>query len=204
VNPLPVARGLQRQKGAFCWKLKNLTASPYTQACKYQQLFFTDPNGEIISRDIPLVLGRIKCSRTEAAAVLPNDHNQVIMKVLKIFSDEVRHRRAQLQHGLSLTTSQNYVLRELRAFYSQLKEEDTDLKAQVVKLEEAFKWPVTAALRRQLNTLRRNGVIGPVLIRSLTDLYHDHGLHERVYEESRLHEQESEEFPRIICSEAFV
>jgi hypothetical protein len=118
VNPLPVARGLQRQKGAFCWKLKNLTASPYTQACKYQQLFFTDPNGEIISRDIPLVLGRIKCSRTEAAAVLPNDHNQVIMKVLKIFSDEVRHRRAQLQHGLSLTTSQNYVLRELRAFYS--------------------------------------------------------------------------------------
>jgi hypothetical protein len=87
------------------------------QAGKYQQLFLTEPDGEIRSRDIPLVLGRIKCSRTEPAAVLPNDHNQVVMKVLKIFSDEVRHRRAQLQHGLSLTTSQNYVLRELRAFY---------------------------------------------------------------------------------------
>jgi hypothetical protein len=174
------------------------------QAGKYQQLFLTDANGEVTSRDIPLVLGRIKCSRAEPAAVLPKDHNQVIMKVLKMFSDEVRHRRAQLQHGLSLTTSQNYVLRELRAFYRQLQEADTDLKAQVVLLEEAFKRPVTAALRRQLNTLRRNGVIGSALIRALTDLYHDHGLHEGVYEERRLHEQESEEIPRIICSEAFV
>jgi len=174
------------------------------QAGKYQQLFLTNSNGEITSRDIPLVLGQIKCSRTEPAAVLPNDHNQVVMKVLKIFSDEVRHRKAQLQYGLSLTTSHNYVLRELRAFYSQLKDEDTDLKAQVMKLEEAFKRPVTAALRRQLNTLRRNGVIGSLLIRSLTDLYHDHGLHERIYEENRLHEEEGEDFPRIICSEAFV
>jgi hypothetical protein len=41
-------------------------------------------------------------------------------------------------------------------------------------------------------------------VRALTDLYHDHGLHERVYEERRLHEQESEEVPRIICSEALV
>jgi superfamily II DNA or RNA helicase len=174
------------------------------QAGKYQQLFFTDANGEVTSREIPLVLGRIKCSRSEPTAVLPKDHNQVVMKVLKTFSDEVRHRQAQMQHGLSLTTAQNYVLRELRAFYSQLKEADTDLKAQVVKLEEAFKRPVTAALRRQLNTLRRNGVIGNLLVRALTDLYHDHGLHERVYEERRLHEQESEEVPRIICSEALV
>ena len=113
-------------------------------------------------------------------------------------------RRAQQQHGLSLTVSQAYVLRELRAFYSRLKDEDTDLKAQVVKLEEAFKNPVTAALRRQLNTLRRNGVVGNPLLRALSDLYHDHGLHERVYEERRLQEQESEELPRIICSEAFV
>jgi hypothetical protein len=174
------------------------------QAGKYQQLFLTDPNGEIRSREIPFVLSRIKCSRAEPAAVLPKDHNQIVMKVLKAFSDEVSHRKAQLHHGLSLTTSQNYVLRELRAFYSQLKDEDTDLKAQVVKLEEAFKRPVTAALRRQLNTLRRNGVIGNLLVRAMTDLYHDHGLQDRVYEDRRLHEQESEELPRVICSEAFV
>jgi superfamily II DNA or RNA helicase len=191
--------GIRSARGVF----SGVGRYVFCQAGKYQQLFLTGPDGEILSRDISLVHGRIKCSRTEPAAVLPHDHNHVVMRVLKIFSDEVQHRRAQLQHGLSLTTSQNYVLRELRAFYSQLKEEDTDLKAQVVKLEEAFKRPVTAALRRQLNTLRRNGVIGPLLLRSLTDLYHDHGLHERIYEVTRLQEQESEEFPRIICSEAF-
>jgi len=174
------------------------------QAGKYQQLFLTEPDGEVRSREIPLVLGSVRCPRTEPAAVLPKDHNEIVMKVLRIFSDEVRHRKAQLQHGLSLSTSQMYVLRELRAFYSQLKEEDTDLKAQVVLLEDAFKRPVTAALRRQLNTLRRNGVIGNLLVRALTDLYHDHGLQERVYEERRLHEEESEELPRVICSEALV
>jgi hypothetical protein len=174
------------------------------QAGKYQQLFLTEPDGEVRSRDIPLVLGRVKCSRTEPAAVLPKDHNQVVMKVLKTFSDEVKHRRAQMQYGLSLSTSQTYILRELRAFYSKLEEAETDLKAQVVKLEEAFKRPVTAALRRQMNTLRRNGVIGSPLIRALTELYHDHGLHERVYEERRLHEQESDDLPRVICSEAMI
>ncbi|MBE3142718.1 MAG: helicase [Planctomycetes bacterium] len=174
------------------------------QAGNYQQLFLTDNNDEIKSREVPAVLGRIKCSKGEPAAVLPKGHNQAVMKVLKIFSDEVRHREAQMKHGLSLTASQNYVLRELRAYYSHLDESGTDLKAQVAKLEEAFKRPVTAALRRQLNTLRRNGVIGTLLVSALSELYHDHGLDEHAYEERRLHEQESEELPRIICSEALV
>ena len=78
------------------------------------------------------------------------------------------------------------------------------IQAQVVKLEEAFKGPVTAAIRRQLNTLRRNGVVGSLLLRSLTDIYHDHGLHEQAYEDRRRHEQEAEGLARIICSEAFV
>ncbi len=174
------------------------------QAGKYQQLIYTDPEGKILSRDIPFVLSRIKCSKGEPAAVLPNNHNRVVMDVLKAFSNEVKYRRSQVQHGLSLSTAQSYVLRELRSYYSQLKDADTDLKAQVVKLEEAFKRPVTAAVRRQLNTLRRNGVVGIPLVRALTDLYHDHGLHERVYDEQRIHEQASEELPRIICSEALV
>ena len=126
------------------------------------------------------------------------------MKVLGIFSEEVKHRQAQMKHSLALTASQAYILRELRAYYSQLDESDADLKAQVVKLEEAFKHPVTAALRRQLNTLRRNGVVGNLLVKALSELYLDHGMHEYTYEEHRLHEEESEELPRIICSEALV
>jgi hypothetical protein len=176
----------------------------FCQAGKYQQLIMTDIEGGTISRDIPIVLGRVKCSKTEPTAALPVDHNQAVMKVLKLFTEEVMHRRAQQEHSISLSVAQSYVLRELRALYSRLDDEDTDLKAQVVKLEEAFKRPVTAAIRRQLNTLRRNGVIGNPLLRSLTDIYHDHGLHEQVYEDRRHHEQEAEDLPRILCSEAFV
>ena len=49
-----------------------------------------------------------------------------------------------------------------------------------------------------------NGVVGNPLVRALADIYHDHGLQEQAYEEQRFHEQESDEIPRIICSEALV
>jgi hypothetical protein len=196
---------LERIHGFF---LEALDRGPgkfvFCQAGKYQQLYLTDADGNPETREVPAVLGKLKCSRTEPTALLPAGHNGTVMKVLKVFESEVKHRQAQLKHGLSLTTSQVYVLRELRAIYSRLADEETDLKAQVAKLEEAFKKPVTAAIRRQLNTLRRNGVIGNPLVRSLADIYHDHGLHEQIYEDRRLHEQEAEGLPRIICSEAFV
>jgi hypothetical protein len=192
--------GIRSARGVF----SNTGRFILCQAGRYQQLFLTDPDGTVVSREVPLVLGRVKCSRAEKTAALPLDHNRVVMKVLKSFSDEVKHRKAQQQHGLSLTVGQTYVLRELRVFYSRLADEDTDLKGQVVKLEEAFRRPATAAIRRQLNILRRNGVVGNPLVRALTDLYHDHGLHEQVDADRIRHEQESEEFPRIICSEAFV
>lgn len=176
----------------------------FCRAGKYQQLVLIDPINTVSNRDVGAVLGRVKCSKTEPTAMLPADHNTVVMKALKAFSEEVRHRRAQQKYGLSITAAQAYVLRELRAFYSGLSEEDIDLKAQVNKLEEAFKRPVTAAIRRQFNTMRRNGMAAQPLLKALTDLYHDHGLHEQVYEERRHHEQEAEELPRVICSEAFV
>jgi hypothetical protein len=192
--------GIRSARGAFSGAGKFV----FCQAGKYQQLYLTDADGNPETREVPAVLGKLKCSRTEPTALLPPGHNGTVMKVLEAFESELRHRQAQLKHGLSLTTSQVYVLRELRAIYSRLADEETDLKAQVAKLEEAFKKPVTAAIRRQLNTLRRNGVIGNPLVRSLTDIYHDHGLHEQIYEDRRLHEQEAEGLPRIICSEAFV
>jgi hypothetical protein len=135
---------------------------------------------------------------------MPSGHNEAVMKILDAFRDEVRHREAQQQHSLSITAAQRYTLRELRAYYSQLEEDETDLKSQVVRLEQAFRRPATAAIRRQLNTLRRNGVTGVPLIRALSELYHDHGLDERVSEERRKLEEESDSLPRIICSEALI
>jgi hypothetical protein len=52
--------------------------------------------------------------------------------------------------------------------------------------------------------VRRNGVTGRPLVKALSDLYHDHSMHERDFQIRHLAERESEDVPRIICSESFV
>jgi hypothetical protein len=192
--------GIRSARGVF----SGVGRFVFCKAGQYQQLYLTDGEGSVLSRDVPAVLGRVKCSPKEPTAVLPKDHNRVVARVLGVFAEEVQQRLAQQRHSVSLTTAQSYVLRELRALYSTLRDAETDLRTQVALLDEAFRRPATAAIRRQLNTLRRNGVVGIPLVRALTDLYHDHGLAERTPEERREHELESEELPRIVCSEAFV
>ena len=127
------------------------------------------------------------------------------MKVLQVFSDEVRHRTAQQKHSLSLTVGQKYVLRELRAEYSKLDgEEFDDLRSQIALLEESFKQPLTAAIKKQLNVIRRNGVTGQTLVQLLSTIYHEHGMREHNFQLRHRVERQSEELPRIICSESFV
>jgi hypothetical protein len=176
----------------------------FCQAGKFQQLMLVDENGRPITRDVAAALGKIKCAPTEPTALLPERHNERVMTALRTFAEEVTHRQAQQKYGLAITPAQAYVLRELRTLYGRLEEGEADLKAQINRLEEAFKHSVTAAVRRHLNTMRRNGMVGLPLLKALTDVYHDHGLHEHVHEERRRHEIESEELPRVICSEALV
>lgn len=178
----------------------------FCQAGKFQQLFLFDHHGQVLSRDVPKILGRLKCSKTEPAAVLPKDHNVEVMKVLKMFTSEVRNRTAQQRFGLSLTVGQTYALRELRAYLSSPEldnRESSDMKAQISLLEEAFKQPITAAIKKQLNTIRRNGMTGRHLVKALSDIYHDHGMSDRNFQLRHIAEQESEAAPRVICSEAF-
>ena len=177
----------------------------FCQSGKFQQLFFLDADGKIISRDVPKVIGRLKCSKNEPAAVLPDGHNGEVMKALNTFSDEVRHRTAQQKFSMSLTVGQSYVLRELRATYSAFDPEDSgDLRGQIALLEESFKQPLTAAIKKQLNIIRRNGITGKQLVKNLSDIYHDHGMREHDFQLRHRVERDSEDLPRIICSEAFV
>lgn len=175
------------------------------QAGRFQQLILIDESGSEMSRDVPKVLGRLKCSKATPAAQLPKDHNEKINVVLDNFSQEVRQRVAQQQTSLSLTVGQQYILRELRSYYASLDAEDEkDLKAQVSMLEEAFKQPMTAAIKRSLNTLRRSGVEGRPLVQNLSDLYRDHSMKDRDFQRKQEAEAEADRFPRIICSEAII
>jgi len=53
--------------------------------------------------------------------------------------------------------------------------------------------------RLELNYHRPNGVVGSPLVKSLSDIYLDHGLHEYEDSEHRAYAHESEELPLIVC-----
>jgi len=96
----------------------------FCQAGRYQQLFLVDEMGETVSRGIPRVLGAIKCGLEAAGAPLPTAYNAAVMRVMRQFTEEVKHRQAEREHTLSLTHGQRYVLRELRVLFGAAGDED--------------------------------------------------------------------------------
>ena len=170
----------------------------FCQAGRYQQLFLLDERGELKSRDIPRVLGTIKCGPHLAGDSLPAGYNSAVMRVMRQFSEEVKHRQAEREHTLSLSHGQRYVLRELRLLFGTTADEDA--KAQINILEKSFRGTVTRAVNRELNLLRRNSVTGQDLLKTLASIFHQHNLRDQM--DRRTLQLEDQPIPRIICSEA--
>jgi hypothetical protein len=172
----------------------------FCQAGRYQQLFLIDEQGEVVSRDLPRILGTIKCDPELQTGSLPPDYNATVMRVKRQFVEEVKHRQAEREHSLSLTHAQRYMMRELRVLFGNTDDEET--KERINLLERAFRAPLTGALKRELNLLRRNGLTGEELVRKLGELYLQHNLRDRM--DRRGWEGEEELVPRIVCSEGLV
>jgi hypothetical protein len=169
----------------------------FCQAGRYQQLFLLDDTGKVVSRDIPHILTAIKCGPDQEGMTLPKGYNAAIMRVKREFAEEVKHRQAEREHTLNLTQGQRYVLRELRVLFGVITDED--VKAQINILEKAFRGPMTVAINRELNRLRRNGITGQILLKALANLYHQHNM--RDWLDRRTLQLEGHEIPRIVCSE---
>lgn len=92
------------------------------------------------------------------------------MKVKRVFEEDAKHRRAERVQTMSLTQAQRYVLRELSVLY---KQSDDETKARINILERAFRMSPSPAVKK-LNFLRRNGVVGKSLLRSLAEIYYEH------------------------------
>ena len=69
-------------------------------------------------------------------------------------------------------------------------------------IEEAFRGKITTAINRELNLLRRNGVSGENLFKTLIRIYHQHNMREWFDRKSR--QLEEHPIPKIVCSEIFV
>ena len=166
----------------------------------YQQLFLLDDQGDVISRDIPRILGAIKSDSTIPATTLPKNYNSAVMRVKRQFAEEVKHRQAEREYNQSLTQGQRYILRELRIFFKTIQEEE--VKAQVNILEKVFRGSMTGAINREINALRRNGVTGQDLFNQLVQIYNQHNMREWLNNNNL--STLSHPIPAIICSEALV
>jgi len=170
----------------------------FCQADRYQQLCVMNEAGGVVTKDIPQALGMIRCGPDLAPLGLPRGYNEAVMRVKRGFTEEVKHRQSEREHTLSLRQSQRYVLRELRVLFGA--QTDEEIKAQINILEKAFRGPITDAINRELNRLRRNGVTGQSLLKTLSQLYHQHGM--RDWADRRIFQLEGRAVPKIICSEA--
>jgi superfamily II DNA or RNA helicase len=172
----------------------------FCAAGRFQQLVLVDQDGVVTSREVGKVLGAIKCGRDMRSAPLPSGHNAAVMRVKRAFAEDVKHREVERQHTASLGLGQRYVLRELRVLFGAARDED--LKGQIRILEQAFSGPITAAVNRELNLLRRNGVASEDLLRALGRIYQQHDLR-RAAERAAAGLAETP-IPRIVCSEGLV
>ena len=173
----------------------------FCQAGRFQQLFLLNEHGEIVSRDVGRVLAAIQATpETPGTPSLPRDHNEIVMRVKSQFTDEVRHRHSQQEYRQSLTLGQQYVLRELGIVYRETDDEEE--KQTITILEQAFRQTPTVAVRRSLDSLRRNGVTGHHLVDDLISIYQQHRLQDRLDGDQR--PSERSEPPGIVCSMAMV
>ncbi len=166
----------------------------------FQQLFLLDAGGTVVSKDMPKILGAIKCGPELKSQPLPQKYNAAVMRVQRQFAEEVKNRQAERTHTLSLSHGQNYILRELRVLFAASTDEDQ--KGMINLLEKSFRGPITRAVSREVTLLRRNGVNGESLLKALARIYDQHNLRDWVDRRS-LHAT-GRPVPKIMCSEALV
>ena len=174
----------------------------FCRAGRYRQLYLVGHDGEILSRDVPSILGLLKCEPATPPALLPPHHNEGVMGVRRQFDAEVQARRAERDHTLALSKAQRYVLRELRSLYGET--EDGDVRGQIAVLEAAFRQPnPRPVVQRFLNGIRREGLMGMALFHALSGAYRAYGLSAAPRQEEECAE-ENDELPRVVCSEGLV
>ena len=171
----------------------------FSQAGAYRELVLLDEAGQLVSNDIPRLLGLLQCSKETPCAEFSEKLADLIVRVQRRFQETTRQRRVEQNHLQSLAHSQRYVLRELRDVYHS--SEDATLQTRVELFEQAFRQSLPQAVVRELNRLRKNGLNGEALMQALVVIYHTHSLRERT--QMSLSEASARDLPQLVCCEAF-
>jgi hypothetical protein len=171
----------------------------FCQAGAYRELQLLDASGRVVSRDLPRLLALLRCPRDTPPVTFPDRLAGVLLRAYRQFADEAQQRRVGRAHLPDLTQGQRHVLRELRAVFASSTA--VDVRARAEQFEQVFRLPLPQAVVRELNKLRREGLTGESLLRSLARIYHAYGLRDRARAQLI---DEAEGLPRVLCSEGFV
>jgi superfamily II DNA or RNA helicase len=167
----------------------------------YEQLFLLDREGQILSRDIPYILSKMRCEASEPSRPLPVEHNQRIMQIFRQFSTEARDRHSDVPRALLRSPGQKYVQRELQIMFGLTSDEERRIVIQ--KLLRAYSKPLPRIVQRHLNETRRVGLQDEVLLHRLLQVFDQYSLDEIRTVASQTDDEE-DNTSRIVCSTAFI
>ena len=170
------------------------------EAGDFQQLVLCDEKGEVISTDLQKILNKVKCKPEEKGTKVTENFNKIIAKAKRRFEKDIEHRKSQLKHRAKQTASQKYIDRELRTLLEDADDENKQL--QINKMQNAFlSTHLSPYIKKILNKMKANEMIGVPLLSELIDVYHQHQLEEKHDRHKRV---ELEEKPvKIVCSMVF-
>jgi len=144
----------------------------------------------------------LRCEPEELGALLPVDHNALVGAAMRRFGAHLGRMRAQSAAQPELPPAQRYVLSELRKIHGELWAPE-EFREKAERLEEAFRFEASSAVKRELRGLHRARPTGEDLVGALEELYAKYRLgEERRESEERRRKTEAEGTPRVVCSEA--
>jgi hypothetical protein len=173
----------------------------FCQAGSYQKLYLVDEDGKVLTRDVRRILDAIRSDADTSPLQVPATHNDAVMRVKRIFEEEVGDRRAELAAGGALSPAQEYVRRELTILYDNSLHDE--VKKRAVVMDRAFSSSLVETLQRELRSLRTGNATGEDLLIALEGIYSRYGLHDRLRHQGRQAIKEVET-PRVVCSEALI
>jgi len=170
----------------------------FCRAGHYHQLYLLDDSGSVISREIPYILGRLKCEPDEATLHLPAGYNTRVVEVVRRFSREVESRKAETAQKPTLPRSQKYILSQLRIIYGLTA--DKEIHRRIELLEHTFSQKLPRVVVAQLEQFRRENPNDDALLMALFEIHERYNFHSPKAQENGT--KIVVDTPIVICSEA--
>lgn len=173
----------------------------YCKHLDYHKLYLVNDNGDIITTDVNEILEKIKCEKNAKREDFPNGYNSMVNRVFRDFEREVALLETEKEKGKTLSKAQQYIRKELKTYFSQVK--DTKEREKIELLEKIYTSDLPQYIISDLYRFKRDKVTGATLVEKLIEIYNAFNLSEIVKD---IQEKKKKEkvTTKIICSEGLL